>query len=260
MDLNHPSTGLLFVTVPIQANINETSFNTGTGFIISIPVNDQNFIPVLVTNYHIVEGAKSIFIDLFKMNPSNKQPTTNEKIKVEIDANMFINFQSKDLDIAFIPLAPILENLSKKGIELFFKSITPNMTCSIEQEAKLAAIEEVTFIGYPYGIQERSKNLPIIRRGITATPIWSNFRKENNNETFLIDAGVFPGSSGSPVFIYNHGSYSEGMNIAMGTRLIFLGMIKISVQNSDTQFIGLGEVIKSKVIFNFIKNKLNINI
>ena len=45
-------------------------------------------------------------------------------------------------------------------------------------------------------------NLPIIRRGITATPA---FRDYCGRDEFLIDAACFPGSSGSPVFILNQG-------------------------------------------------------
>ncbi|MFR3321383.1 MAG: hypothetical protein ACLTSZ_09905 [Lachnospiraceae bacterium] len=82
-----------------------------------------------------------------------------------------------------------------------------------EQIEYFAAIEDITFIGYPSGLYDSVNKLPIIRQGITATPIWNQFNGEN---VFLIDAGVFPGSSGSPVFIYNHGSYPTKDGIAIG--------------------------------------------
>ena len=41
--------------------------------------------------------------------------------------------------------------------------------------------------------------MPILRRGTTATPIALNFE---GRPEFLIDAAVYPGSSGSPVFVY----------------------------------------------------------
>jgi len=213
----------------------------------------------LATNYHTIKDADRIFIDLFKLNKEDNIPITDNKIKVEIDRKFFTNFQSEELDVAFMPIAPILQNLSEKNMDIFYKAITPNLIYSLEQAEKLGAIEEVVFFGYPYNLQDKSKNLPIIRRGITATPVWSNFREDPKNETFLIDAGVFPGSNGSPVFIFNQGSYPSGVNINVGIRVVFLGMIKISMQNSgNNQFIGLGEVIKANVILEFIKSKLNI--
>lgn len=60
-------------------------------------------------------------------------------------------------------------------------------------------------IGYPNGLWDSQNNLPIIRRGITATSVKKDY---NGKKEFLIDAAVFPGSSGSPVFIFNEGSYS----------------------------------------------------
>ena len=44
---------------------------------------------------------------------------------------------------------------------------------------------------------------------------------------FVIDAACFPGSSGSPVFLYNNGSYRDKVNhgIVLGSRLYFLGIL-----------------------------------
>lgn len=76
------------------------------------------------------------------------------------------------------------------------------MIPSKEQIDRLSANENITFTGYPGGLYDEKNKISIIRQGITATPIWNNFKGE---EVFLVDAGVFPGSGGSPVFIYNQG-------------------------------------------------------
>ena len=253
MNHNHLSTELLFTTIPIRTNINNVGIN-GTAFIISIPTTDtQSSIPILVTNYHVIKGFANIYADFFQSDSSNGKPITSKKISLKISSSDFcINEQ---LDVAFIPIAPALTELLSKGIHIFYKSLDKNLVYSSEKEKSLAAIEEVTFIGYPYGLKEVSNNFPIARRGITATPIWSS----DSDRTFLIDAGVFPGSSGSPVFIYNQGMYSDGNSTTVGTRLVFLGMIKSSIQeNTSKQYIGLGEVIKANAIFNFIYTKLNL--
>jgi len=89
--------------------------------------------------------------------------------------------------------------------------------------AELDALEEVIFIGYPNGIWDRKNFLPIMRRGITATPVTVDFQ---GKKQFLIDASVFPGSSGSPVFILNVGMYTNKFGVTKVTsRLLFLGVV-----------------------------------
>jgi hypothetical protein len=67
--------------------------------------------------------------------------------------------------------------------------------------------------------------LPIIRRGITASPLQINY---SGRPTFLIDASVFGGSSGSPVFLYNNGTYTNRSStnvMVVGGRLYCLGIL-----------------------------------
>ena len=42
----------------------------------------------------------------------------------------------------------------------------------------------------------------------------------------VVDASVFPGSSGSPVFIYNSGSFTKkGQGLFAGSRIYFIGIV-----------------------------------
>jgi hypothetical protein len=87
----------------------------------------------------------------------------------------------------------------------------------------LDALEEVVFIGYPNGIWDEINFLPITRRGTTATPMAVNF---GGKKQFVIDASVFPGSSGSPVFLFNKGMYSDRQgNPNFGNRIAFVGIL-----------------------------------
>lgn len=75
-------------------------------------------------------------------------------------------------------------------------------------------------IGYPNGIWDATNNLPVIRKGTTATHAnipW------NAKQEFLTDIASFPGSSGSPVFIANIGGYTDNKgNTYMGDHRIYL--------------------------------------
>ena len=55
-------------------------------------------------------------------------------------------------------------------------------------------------LGCPSGLFDEVNNLPIARRGITATPLPTY--SYNGKAEFLVDIACFPGSSGSPIFTY----------------------------------------------------------
>jgi hypothetical protein len=49
----------------------------------------------------------------------------------------------------------------------------------------------------------------------------------------LIDAAIYPGSSGSPVFIYNQGTWLNRTNaVSLGTRLLLVGVVYGVAQHS----------------------------
>lgn len=78
-------------------------------------------------------------------------------------------------------------------------------------------------IGYPNGIWDSVNNMPIIRKGITATHPRLNY---NGRKKFMIDAACFHGSSGSPVLLFNTGTYAtKDGNTTIGTRIMLLGIL-----------------------------------
>ena len=98
-----------------------------------------------------------------------------------------------------------------------------NIPSQTHIDEMITPIESITFIGYPNGIWDEINLLPVVRQGTTATAYYYDFQGEPK---FLIDASVFPGSSGSPVFIYKFGSYTKrNGNLHVGSLLLFIGII-----------------------------------
>ena len=253
MNIESISNQLLYTTVPIwveRENSMENSF--GTGFIFNYKVKEGMFIPFIITNYHVVKNAKKIITE-FVISIDNK-PSNKDRVKVEL-----VNIDSFNelIDISVIPIGPVLHKLSNTKINIFFKSIDENIILKQEEIEQLSAIEDIIFIGYPNGFYDTKNMLPIVRKGITATPIWNNF---NDQDKFIIDAGVYPGSSGSPVFLFNQGFYTDGNSNTFfgGTRLKFLGILSESVvkldNNALSYFLGLGSVINVKSIIEFLQS------
>jgi hypothetical protein len=138
--------------------------------------------------------------------------------------------------------------------------------------ADLNPIEEVLFVGYPNGVWDEVNLLPVARRGTTATPIAVNY---GGKPAFLIDASVFPGSSGSPVLICNSGGFATKHGFCAGQRVMLLGIVSavlFRTENNSLQFgaiptnlipfiqsremIDLGYVWKAKTIVETVEDLL----
>lgn len=184
-------------------------------------------IPVLITNKHIIagneiEGNNVVETTTFYMHLSdeNKEPRSNIKIKYKTKW-----YFHRTQDLCFCLLDPLLKHVQKEcGKKAYVftndESIIPN-----SQELKeLSAVEEIIMIGYPRALWDYRNNLPIFRRGITACHPYIDF---NNDGIGLIDIACFPGSSGSPIYIFNSFGYSDNMskNFISMPRLILLGFL-----------------------------------
>lgn len=255
MNLQDINTQIIFTTVPIWVEDEKGNVSTGTGFFYQKKVDENQTIPFIVTNAHVVANAHKGLIALMKRD--GEKPSMNDKVTVELsgsDLNKYVDIEN---DLAIFPIGPALNQLSTKGVDIFFRSLDPSLIPDEKIISELSAIEEVTFVGYPSGLYDRKNNTPIVRKGITATPIWNDF---DGHKRFLIDAGVYPGSSGSPVLIMNNGSFSHQGGITIGSRILFIGIISSTIQRNEESnkvYLGLGQVIKSGVLKKFVDDITN---
>ena len=252
MNLQDISTQLLFTTVPIWTENAQKGFSSATAFLynVAVPGMTEKSIPILVTNYHVVAGARRGLVEFVER--SGQEPDRSRRVRVELDAATLAARTSPELDLAVIPIGPALNQLEAAGRPVFFRSVSPDLIPTAEGREHLAALEEVVFIGYPSGIRDEKNASPLIRRGITSTPVWNDYE---GKPIFLIDAGVFPGSSGSPVFILNQASYPTKDGIVIGNRLLFLGVISQTIVRKGTAnetFLGLGHVVRSDALGGFL--------
>jgi hypothetical protein len=252
MNLQDISTQLLFTTAPlwVQRASGEQAF--GTAFILSLPIpgSSEQQMPFLVTNAHVVADAQRAIVDLVERE--GDAPKWGRRLRVEIDGPTITAFTHALDDLAIVPIGGLLNQLEQGGRHVFFRSVSQDLIPTEQILADLAAMEEVTFIGYPSGLYDEHNLSPIIRRGITATPPWNDFRGQ---PAFLIDAGVFPGSSGSPVFIMNQGAYATRGGLVLGSRLLFMGVLTEAILRTERDlppvFLGLGKVIKASRLRDF---------
>jgi len=238
MEVKSISEKLLFVTVRIDTINAKGENGSGTGFIFLHKYKNIEALSI-VTNKHVVENAVKGGITFIKKKDG--KPTLGDAFRLEFEnfAQLWKGNDNPDIDVTVTPLIPLLEQIKKNyDVEIYFNYISSESIPTEEQIKEIDAIEDVTFVGYPNGIWDRKNYTPILRRGTTATHYSIDFEDEKK---FLIDASVFGGSSGSPVFLYNSGSYSskEGGLIA-GNRLYFLGIVAaVFYRNSINEIISI---------------------
>jgi hypothetical protein len=259
-----PAEQIMLSTVRIECKSNKGNISTGTGFFFNYQIDDKK-VPVIVTNKHVVEGANvgSFHISVDKL--TNPQiPTNYETYSLSNFENQWYMHPEDDVDLCILPIAPLL-NTEK---HLLTSAIPETLVPTEEDEEGFTAIEDIIMVGYPNGLWDSFNNAPIVRRGVTATHPSNNY---NGKEEFIIDCACFPGSSGSPVLLWNIGMYStKDGNAYVGNRIRLLGVLYAGPQHTVTGDIevvniptrnlpiarttipnNLGFIIKSKKILDF---------
>ncbi len=227
-----PSEQLAHSTVRIECQLANGQTGTGTGFFFRFAESEGIHVPAIVTNKHVVAGARKGQF-LMTLADANREPLrqTHHAFVFENFEHMWIPHPDKDIDLCAMPIAPILEAAGNESKQLFYISLDKSLIPSKAEYEDMVLMEEIIMVGYPNGIWDKVNNMPIFRRGITATHPNLDW---NGKPEFLIDAACFPGSSGSPVFLYNQVGYatkSGGMTIGPG-RLKLLGILYAGPQHT----------------------------
>jgi hypothetical protein len=194
---------LVHMTVRIECDGGRSS---GTDFIFNFCERDGEHVPAVVTNKHVVAGAQS---GAFRMTVAeNDEPKYGHYLQVELEnlEARFVKHPDPNIDLAVVPIAPILQAGQANGRPLFYRPARKDMIADAAFMRELNAVEDITMVGYPNGLWDKSNNLPLTRRGVTATPPYVDFE---GRPEFMIDCACFPGSSGSPVLLHNIGAYLE---------------------------------------------------
>lgn len=205
--------------------------SSGTGFFWNNSTSTESTLPCLVTARHVGEGAQEIKTWLLRAGKDG-EPLLGNALEVNLPpVDKWVFYKNADIDVAVVPIGPLLNEYASRGEHFAFKPVGANLSIPDDQLDDYDAVEAVSFVGYPNGLYDTASYLPIIRQGTTASPIHLHW---NGKPQFLVDASVFPGSSGSPVFALSEGTYRTRQALTVGSRLAFVGLMSAVQIQMDT--------------------------
>jgi len=209
---------ILYSTTRIVAT--EGKYNSsGTGFFFAPPTSETQVVPLLVTNQHVVRGTTGVTLSLHTKDNDSSMPGSSRSFTINAALGSgWIPHPSADLCAL-----PIRLLLGDEYEQLFLRPIGLDLVASNRQLADFDAVEDVLMVGYPVSFWDEVNNLPVVRKGITASDPAVDF--DGKPETIL-DISVYPGSSGSPVFVFDKGGYvdKDGFH-PKGLRSFLIGII-----------------------------------
>lgn len=216
---------IMYATLQIEMLSNdEKTTGWATGFLVGFCREKASGIsyPALVTNRHVLGGCPKIRVVFTRMGKNN-EPMIQHTVSVIFNTSESLFHPKEDIDLAVLPIGQTLNKLVEQDQKVFTPLVDLKIVPSPQVWESFDAIENITMVGFPRGLRDTVNNLPIFRRGITATHPAFNYC---GKPIFLADMACFKGSSGSPVYLIDSGSYFDKQTnrVKIGSRVYLLGV------------------------------------
>jgi hypothetical protein len=174
----------------------------GTGFFYNLTNGDRNSL-IVVSNRHVLANKAWIELHFAEADASGNR-VFGAPIKVRVDRDHLPIFEHPDIgvDLAAIPVVPLLQAIQESGKKPYALALSDHDLPPGDVLKLFHASTNVLMVGFPNGLMDEANNLPVVRRGILASPYQADHQGKSN---FVIDIAAYHGSSGSPVFaVFDH--------------------------------------------------------
>ena len=239
-NVNSPDTAMCFATVRLECRDAAGKGSVGKAFFYRHHVREGVEVLFLVTNRHVIAGGAA---GSARMHVANADGSGPSGLFYDLHIGhpfekRWIGHPDPDVDLCAVNASPVLNQLSQGGRPLFYRSLHTSNSPSAATLGGLCAVEDILMVGYPIGLSDAQNNMPLVRRGITASHPAVPFEGKKVGVT---DMACFPGSSGSPIVIYNPVAYRANGGVAIDERFLFLGVhfaSPLMKQDGTFEFVG----------------------
>lgn len=231
------------INIP-QANGKGTSI--GTGFLFKAPLKDgtNRTVTLLISNKHVFQNPTGAISFNFNKKDNESNPDLGNLFTFTGNdfSGIYTEHPNPNIDLACIN-ASAITNIEHN---VYYRTIEPEMISDFSEPNFVPGLD-VWFIGYPANRFDVTNNLPLLRKGYVASIPKVNF---NSKDQLVIDAQVFQGSSGSPVFTVIDGKFKL-IGVVTETMIRHGALQTIPALNTGlgvSQTLGLGIVLKSTLL------------
>ena len=203
----------------------------GTGFLVIRKMNEREGKVFLVTNKHVIHTdpqrrKDALFLTIYLNVREEDGRISGASFRTPLLENgqpLWREHPHPDVDVFAVDVTDLVNSnprIENKGADYSLFGFP-----DVLKKENITEGDEVFIIGYPLGLFYARRNSPLVRQGIIATKIgeriqiWmrlpSGESKRMEIPGFLVDAGIVPGSSGSPVVLKPIIGRRVGEKIAM---------------------------------------------
>jgi hypothetical protein len=261
---------LSMVTTPIYLAKDDSFKIMGTGFFFMKEDSVNGKLLFLITNYHVITGNSPgssgapignhiiFFVHKNVDNPSDVLKFDLPLFTQNNKPTWLASDSFPNADVVVLPLPPIVMDLISQSNNsstmyqlnqgIHVRIILPfaitqdfmNVPCMLKP------MSEVTLIGYPLNFYDCKNFLPVWKSGSIASEPDFDF---NGMPCILVDASLFHGMSGSPVFVKSEMG-NVPFKVGMGRIDKFLGILaseEIRPQDIELKLTSPDSVLKAEI-------------
>lgn len=261
------------VLVTFEVSPNKQSF--GTGFFVFRPIKSDEGHVFLITNKHVLPPEGTAISIRIRVTVGSADKPAIRFVEVPVigqNGKYLTNVKlhpKQGFDVAAVN---VTDTIVKVGIQGTWLPLDLFSTPQRLKDENITIGDEIFLLGYPDAIYDARNVSPILRIGVIATvplegyafndALRAKFGLPDRIDGFLVDANVFPGSSGSVVVLKQQPMTIGPQGGAVVSRAkktpYVLGIVSGSIPISDaalgtTQRMGLGIVYSADAIRSVIE-------
>ena len=139
---------LMYNTVKINSRSTDGIQTVGTGFIFKFFRTAEDSVPVFVSK-HVIESSLDGEILMHLSNTNNNVIHDNILVPLDRFTDRWIPHPHPDVDLAIMPIGPVVNDLLKRGIRPFYTAIDSTTIPRDSEWKRFTPIEDILLV---YGI------------------------------------------------------------------------------------------------------------